>query len=76
MDIVLAKTEAGNVVKLKDILNAASPEENKLQKTTVLPLFLREFLEHCEYNLRCPNINGAMHTLLVGECLTGAKSVR
>jgi len=49
MDIVLAKTEAGNVVKLKDILNAASPEENKLQKTTVLPLFLREFLEHCEY---------------------------
>ena len=76
MDIVLAKTEAGNVVKLKDILNAASPEENKLQKTTVLPLFLREFLEHCEYILSCPNINGAMHTLLVGECLTGAKSVR
>ena len=26
-------------------------------------------------NLRCSNINGAMHTLLVGECLTGAKSV-
>ena len=27
-------------------------------------------------NLRCSNINGAMHKLLVGECLTGAKSVR
>ena len=33
---------------------------------------LNEFPE----NLRCSNINGAMHTLLVGECLTGAKSVR
>jgi len=27
-------------------------------------------------NLRCSNINGDMHTLLIGECLTGAKSVR
>ena len=27
-------------------------------------------------NLRCSNINGAMHKLLVDECLTGAKSVR
>ena len=26
--------------------------------------------------LRCSNINGAMHKLLVGECLMGAKSVR
>jgi len=26
-------------------------------------------------NLRCSNINGAMHKLLVGECLTEAKSV-
>ena len=33
---------------------------------------LNEFPE----NLRCSNINGAMHTLLVGEFLTGAKSVR
>jgi len=33
---------------------------------------LNEFAE----NLRCSNINGAMHTLLVGECLTGAKRVR
>mgnify|MGYP000270047489 CR=1 FL=1 len=39
---------------------------------------LNEFPE----NLRCvyvnifTNINGAMHKLLVGECLTGAKSVR
>ena len=31
---------------------------------------LNEFLE----KLRCSNINGAMHKLLVGECLTGAKS--
>ena len=33
---------------------------------------LNEFPE----NLRCSNINGAMHTILFGECLTGAKSVR
>ena len=33
---------------------------------------LNEFPE----NLRCSNINGAMHKLLVDECLTGAKSVR
>ena len=33
---------------------------------------LNQFLE----NLRCSNIYGAMHKLLVGECLTGAKSVR
>ena len=33
---------------------------------------LNEFPE----NLRCSNINGAMHKLLVGKCLTGAKSVR
>ena len=33
---------------------------------------LNEFAE----NLRCSNINGVMHKLLVGECLTGAKSVR
>ena len=33
---------------------------------------LNEFPE----NLRCSNINGAMHKWLVGESLTGAKSVR
>jgi len=36
---------------------------------------LNEFPE----NVRCSNINGnpnPMHKLLVGECLTGAKSVR
>ena len=33
---------------------------------------LNEFPE----NLRCSNINDAMNKLLVGECLTGAKSVR
>ena len=36
-----------------------------------LPKF-NEFPE----NLRCSNINDDMHKLLVGECLTGAKSVR
>jgi len=30
---------------------------------------LKEFPE----NVRCSNINGAMHKLLVGECLMGAK---
>ena len=43
----------------------------KLKKQRKLPK-LNEFPE----NLRCSNINGAMHKLLVGECLTGAKSVR
>ena len=49
----------------------------KLKKTGIffkkrkLPK-LNEFPE----KLRCSNINGAMHTLLVGECLTEAKSVR
>jgi len=33
---------------------------------------LNEFPE----NVRCSNINGAMHKLLVAECLTGAKNVR
>ena len=31
---------------------------------------------NCQFpeNLRCSNINGAMHKLLVGECLTGRKA--
>jgi len=33
---------------------------------------LNEFPE----KLRRSNINGDMHNLLVGECLTGAKSIR
>jgi len=33
-------------------------------------------LDEFPQNLRCSNINGAVHKLLVGECLTGAKSVR
>ena len=40
-------------------------KERKLPKLNAFP-----------ENLRCSNINGAMHKLLVGECLTGAKSVR
>ena len=39
-------------------------KKRKLQK-------LNEFPE----NLRCSNITGAMHKLLVDECLTGAKSI-
>jgi len=45
--------------------------EGKLFKKRKLPK-LNEFPD----NLRCSNINGAMHKLLVGECLTGVKSVR
>ena len=50
---------------LKSLKNWQFFKKRKLPK-------LNEFPE----NLRCTNINGAMHTLLVGECLTGAKSVR
>ena len=41
-----------------------------------LRTFLKTNLNEFPENLRCSNINGAMHKLLVGECLTGAKSVR
>ena len=48
-----------------------APKSQSFFKKRKLPK-LNEFPE----NLRCSNINGAMHTILVGECLTGAKSVR
>jgi len=47
--------------------------ENKgkiFRKVKKLAVFLRSG------NLRCSNINGAMHKFVVGECLTGAKSIR
>ena len=50
---------------LKSLKNWQIFKKRKLPK-------LNEFSE----NLRCSNINGAMHKVLVGECLTGAKSVR
>ena len=46
-------------------------KKNSFFKKRKLPK-LNDFPE----NLRCSNINGAMHKLLVGECLKGAKSVR
>jgi len=51
--------------KLKKLEDGSFFKKRKLPK-------LNEFPE----KLRCSNINGAMHKVLVGECLTGAKSVR
>ena len=56
------KTKVNN---LKSYKTGSFFKKRKLPK-------LNEFPE----KLRCSNINGAMHKLLVGECLTGAKSVR
>ena len=64
-------------IKTKYIPSYIFENDSKLFKTggflnkRKLPK-LNEFPE----NLRCSNINGAMHNLLVGEYLTGAKSVR
>ena len=56
---------------------------NELIKTKYIPSYIFENegkilkkLNEFPENLRCSNINGAMHKLLVGECLTRAKSVR
>ena len=69
-----------NVLKTKYIPSYIFENEGKIfKKLKKLAVFkkrklpkLNEFPE----NLRCSNINGAMHKLLVGECLTEAKSVR
>ena len=58
-------------IKTKYILSYIFENEGKIFKKRKLPE-LNEFPEI----LRCSNINCAMHKLLVGECLTGAKSVR
>ena len=39
-----------------------------------LRTFFKTKVNEFPENLRCSNINGAMHTLLVGECLTGAEA--
>ena len=66
-------------IKTKYIPSYIFDNEGKLFKKLKKSFFkmrklpkLNEFPE----NLRCSNINGAMHKLLVGECLTVAKSVR
>ena len=48
----------------------------KLKKLAVFKRRKLPKLNEFPENLRCSNINGAMHKVLVGECLTGAKSVR
>ena len=60
-------------IKTKYIPSFIFENEAKIFKKYLKKLLkLNEFTE----NLRCSNVNGAMHKLLVGECLTGAKSVR
>ena len=57
---------------------------NERIKTKYIPSYIFEVylrsgiaeIKRVSKNLRCSNINGAMHKLLVGECLKGAKSVR
>ena len=58
-------------VKTKYIPSYIFGNEGKIFKERKLPK-LNEFPD----NLRCSNINGAMHKLLVRKCLAGAKSVR
>ena len=59
-------------IKIKYIPSYIFENEGKISKKKRKLPKLNEFPE----NIRCSNINGAMHKLLVGECLTGAKSVR
>ena len=58
-------------IKTKYIPLYIFENEGKIFPKRKLPK-LNEFPE----NLRCSNINDAMHKLLVGECLMRAKSVR
>ena len=58
-------------MKTKYIPSYIFENEGKIfKKERKLPK-LNEFPE----NLRCSSINGAMHKLLIGDCLTGAKGV-
>ena len=68
-------------IKTKYIPSYIFENEGKIfKKFKKLPVFFKKRklpkLNEFPENLRCSNINGAMHKLLVGECLTGAKSVR
>ena len=57
-------------IKTKYIPSYIFENEGKIfKKLNKLEVFLRSG------NLRCSNINGSMHKLLVDECLTGAKRV-
>ena len=66
-------------MNVQQTVNISTNIHNERIKTN---MSLRTFLKRKENYLksfkkiRCSNINGAMHQLLVGECLTGAKSVR
>ena len=58
-------------IKTKYIPSYIFENEGKIfKKFPKMVVFLRSG------NLRCSNINGDMHTLLIGECLTEAKSIR
>ena len=59
-------------IKTKYIPSYIFENEGKISKKKRKLPKLNEFPE----NIRCSNINGAIHTSLFGECLTGAKSVR
>ena len=62
-------------IKTKYIPSHIFENEGKIFKSFFKKRKLPKLNEFPE-NLRCSNMNGAMHKLLVGECLTGAKSVR
>ena len=62
-------------IKTKYIPSYIYENDGKIFKTFFKKQKLPKLNEIPE-KLRCSNINGAMHKLLVGECLTGAKSVR
>ena len=76
-------------MNVKQTVNISTNIHNESIKTKYIPSYIFENegkifkklkkqrkLPKLTENLRCSNINGAMHKLLVGECLTGAKSVR
>ena len=62
-------------IETKYIPSYIFENEGKIFKKLEMKRKLSKLNEFPE-NLRCSNIIGAMHKLLVGECLTGAKSVR
>ena len=63
-------------------VNISTNIHNERIKTKYIPSYIFENkgkilpkLNEFHENLRCSNINGALHKLLIGECLTRAKSV-
>ena len=67
-------------IKTKYIASYIFENEGKIFKVKKTGRFFKKWklpkLNEFPENLRCSNINGAMHKLLVGESLTAAKSVR